>query len=410
MSNAPRDQRARRSWGDDDSLTPILHVDMDSFFAQVEIQEDPSLAGRTVIVGGRGNRGVVTSATYDARAYGVRAGMPISRARALCPTALVVPGRRGIYSQYSARVMTILREITDKVEQVSVDEAFLDVAGARRRLGAPVAIGRLIRARIRDEVGLPASVGIAAVKSVAKIASAHAKPDGLLLIPRDQTTAFLHCLPVGALWGVGAVTRARLDTEGIDTIGDLAHTDLARLSRLLGAAHAHQLHNLAWGIDPRPVQPRGDEKSVGTESTFDEDIIDRRVIDRFLLTASHDCARRLRSGSMVAWTVVFKMRGADFHTITRSTTLHSPTDVGRTIFEAVRSLFAAEAIPAGGVRLCGVRCEGLQSRLDGVAVTLDGDEKPLASERAMDDVRLRFGRDALRPASLLGPRDEPESH
>ena len=239
MSNAPRDARAKRDWGSDDSATPILHVDMDSFFAQVEMREDPSLIGRPIVVGGTSGRGVVTSATYEARALGVRAGMPTSRARALCPTAAFIPGNHALYSHYSRQVMDILATITPALEQVSIDEAFLDVRGARRRLGTPTHIARLIRTRIREQVGLPASVGIASTKSVAKIASSHAKPDGLLLIPASATIEFLHGLPVGALWGVGGRTGAILDREGIDTIGDLAHTPLTRLTKLLGVASAH---------------------------------------------------------------------------------------------------------------------------------------------------------------------------
>ena len=404
MSNAPRDARAKRDWGSDDSATPILHVDMDSFFAQVEMREDPSLVGRPIIVGGTSGRGVVTSATYEARALGVRAGMPTSRARALCPHAAFVPGSHGLYRRYSQEVMGILATITPALEQVSIDEAFLDVSGARRRLGSPLEIATLIRMRIRDSVGLPASVGIASTKSVAKIASSHAKPDGLLLIPHEATVEFLHGLPVGALWGVGGRTGAILDREGIDTIGDLAHAPLARLTKLLGVASAHHLHDLAWGIDPRPVAPARAEKYVGRESTFEEDVRSRAQIEEFILAASHDCARRLRAGGVVGWTIGIKMRGADFHTITRSVSLVAPTDTGRDIARAARELFAREDLPIGGVRLFGVRVEGLQARSGGVAVTLDRDERPAASERAMDQIRTKFGAGALAPATLLGKK------
>ena len=404
MSNAPRDVRAKRDWGSDDSATPILHVDMDSFFAQVEMREDPSLVGRPIIVGGTSGRGVVTSATYEARALGVRAGMPTSRARALCPHAAFVPGSHALYRRYSQEVMGILATITPALEQVSIDEAFLDVSGARRRLGSPLEIATLIRTRIRDSVGLPASVGIASTKSVAKIASSHAKPDGLLLIPHEATVEFLHGLPVGALWGVGGRTGAVLDREGIDTIGDLAHASLARLTKLLGLASAHHLHDLAWGIDPRPVAPARAEKSVGMERTFEEDVRSRAQIEEFILAASHDCARRLRAGGVVGWTIGIKMRGADFHTITRSVSLVAPTDTGRDIARAARELFAREDMPIGGVRLFGVRVEGLQSRSGGVAVTLDRDERPAASERAMDQIRTKFGAGALAPATLLGKK------
>jgi DNA polymerase IV len=245
-------------------------------------------------------------------------------------------------------------------------------------------------------------VGIAATKSVAKIASSHAKPDGLLLIPKDATVEFLHGLPVGALWGVGGRTGAILDREGIDTIGDLAHTPITRLTKLLGVASAHHLRDLSWGIDPRAVSTSRPEKSVGMERTFEDDVRSRTQIEQFILAASHDCARRLRSGGVVGWTVGIKMRGADFHTITRSISLVAPTDTGRDIARAAQSLFAREDMPIGGVRLFGVRVEGLQSRSDGVAVTLDRDEKPAASERAMDQIRSKFGAGALAPATLLG--------
>ena len=300
--------------------------------------------------------------------------------------------------------MGILATITPALEQVSIDEAFLDVSGARRRLGSPLEIATLIRTRIRDSVGLPASVGIASTKSVAKIASSHAKPDGLLLIPHEATVGFLHGLPVGALWGVGGRTGAILDREGIDTIGDLAHAPLARLTKLLGVASAHHLHDLAWGIDPRPVAPARAEKSVGMERTFEEDVRSRAQIEEFILAASHDCARRLRAGGVVGWTIGIKMRGADFHTITRSVSLVAPTDTGRDIARAARELFAREDMPIGGVRLFGVRVEGLQARSGGVAVTLDRDERPAASERAMDQIRTKFGSGALAPATLLGKK------
>ncbi len=407
MSTAPRDARARRDWGSDDSGTPILHVDMDSFFASVELVEDPSLAGRPLIVGGSGTRGVVTSATYEARACGVRAGMPTGRARALCPQARFVPVRHGLYGEYSRRVMAILAEVTPLVEQVSIDEAFLDVGGSRLRLGPPTAIARDLRRRIRAEVRLPASVGVAATKSAAKIASSHAKPDGMLLVPADRTVEFLHGLPVGALWGVGGRTGEVLAREGLDRVGDLAHADLGRLTRLFGPALAHHLHDQAWGIDPRRVSPGRAEKSVGTESTFASNVCDRAQIEQFALAAAHQCARRLRASGLVAWTVGIKMRDGEFRTITRSVTLPAPTDVGREIARAAADLFAHEAVPTGGIRLFGVRAENLQTRAGGVAVTLDDDQRPLATERAMDAVAARFGGDAIGPASLMTPNGPP---
>ncbi len=403
MSNSPRDRRVRRDWGSDDAGTPILHVDMDSFFASVEVVEDPSLAGRSLIVGGPSNRGVVASATYEARASGVHAGMPITRARALCPQARFVPVRHHVYREYSRRVMAVLAEVTPLVEQVSIDEAFLDVGGSRLRLGSPTCIAHELRRHIRAEVGIPASVGIAATKGVAKIASSNAKPDGLLLVPADATVDFLHGLPVGALWGVGGRTGELLAREGLDTVGDLARADLARLTKMFGPALAQHLHRQAWGIDPRRVSPGRAEKSVSTESTFDVNVCDRGEIEQFILGAAHQCARRLRAAEVVAWTVGIKLRDTEFRTITRSVTLPAPTDVGRDIARAATDLFARESLPSGGVRLFGVRAENLQSRRGGIAVTLDNDQRSLAAERAMDEVTARFGSGAIRPATLMIP-------
>lgn len=402
MSNTPRSPHARRNWGEDDTGADILHVDMDSFYAQVELRENPALAGRPVIVAGHSARGVVTSATYEARALGVRAGMPTMHARSLCPNAHFVHSPMSLYRHYSAKVMSIIAEFTPVTEQLSIDEAFMDVSGSHRRLGSSVQIAQSLRQRIRSEVGLPASVGIASVKSVAKIASAHAKPDGLLLIPQAATVDFLHSLPVGALWGVGAKTEQILRQRGIDTIAQLAHTPIQDLHRWIGATSAHHLHNLAWGIDPRAVAPRPVEKSIGTERTFEDDLHKREDIDAFLLEAAHDCARRLRKAHMVAWTVSIKIRDANRHTITRSATLSVPTDLGRTIGEHAQALFHAEGIPAAGVRLLGVRAESLQSRDSGVPVALDDDGRPRATEEAMDSIAQRFGASALAPASLIG--------
>ncbi|MDO5728900.1 MAG: DNA polymerase IV [Actinomycetaceae bacterium] len=403
MSKAPRSASAKRDWGSDDTGCTILHVDMDSFYASVEVLLDPRLEGRPLIVGGRSNRGVVTSATYDVRALGVSAGMPIMRARQLAPQAVVVGGRRDMYVEYSRKVMGILESITPVVEKLSIDEAFLDVAGSLRRLGTPVTIGKLIRRRIHDEVGLVASVGIAGVKSVAKIASSHAKPDGLLLIPRDATVPFLHCLPVGALWGVGGRTEQILERAGIDTVADLAHCSLTRLDQLLGVASSRRLYDLAWGKDPRAVTVHRPEKSIGTETTFGSDVTERPTLRAVLLEQSHECAKRLREADLVGWTIAIKVRAADFTTVNRSVTLPGPTDTGRDIAQAAHELFHKYGIPSGGVRLIGVRVENLQSRSQGVPVALDDDLRTESTERTMDAVHSKYGLSSLKPASLLRP-------
>ncbi|MFT0762371.1 DNA polymerase IV [Actinomyces sp. F1_1611] len=402
MSTAPRSDRAKRDWGDDDSATTILHVDMDSFFASVEVVENPSLAGVPLIVGGLGNRGVVTSCTYDVRALGVRAGMPIGRARALAPQAVVVPGSRGLYRDYSHRVMEILSAITPDFEPISIDEAFLDVAGARRRLGQPREIAQLIRNQIRERVSLPASVGIGNSKTVAKIASSHAKPDGVLLIPAERTVEFLQSLPVGALPGIGRKTQELLDRRGLSTVGQLAELSVQQLGRIVGEAHAYDLHRVAWGEDRRRVGGRAPEKSISTEETFPVNLTERKAVERYLLAAAHDCAARLRDAELVAWTVQIKLRDADFRTITRAQTLTAPTDLGREVAAAALRLFAVERLGRGGVRLAGVGVTGLRPRDEGVQIGLDEDLRPLAAERTMDRVHSKFGRKSLQPATLLG--------
>lgn len=402
MSRAPRSAQARRSWGQDDSATPILHVDMDAFFASVELRERPELVGRPVIVGGRDGRGVVSAASYEARACGVASAMSMAEAARRCPQAVVLPVRHGLYSQVSQQIMTILGEVTPVMEKVSVDEAFLDVRGSRRRMGSPVRIASWIREQVRDRTGVTASVGVASTKFVAKLASSHAKPDGLLLIPARSTRDFLDLLPVEALWGVGARSAERLARWGITDVRALAATDVRRLERILGPAAGRHLHDLAHGIDPRPVSPGREEKSVGTESTFYSTLTDREHARRILLDQTHQCAARLRTGGMRCRVVVLKVRGADFTTVTRSRTMSVPTDLARDIWQAVEALWQALPTPSGGIRLLGVRLEGLARADDGVQLLLDEDPRRGAPERAADAVRQRWGRGAVTPASLLG--------
>lgn len=401
MSETPKNPKAKRHWGDDDSQTNIVHIDMDSFYAQVELQLHPQLRGRPVIVAGNSARGVVTSATYEARALGVRAGMPTAQARSLVPGAAIVGSHHRVYQEFSSRVMDVISRVSPVVEQISIDEAFIDVSGSRRRLGRPVEIAQDLRRAIRKQTGLPASVGISGVKSVAKIASAHAKPDGLLLIPRHRTIDFLHSLPVGSLWGVGPTMQEKLRTAGVDTVAELAHLPLDRLTRLVGHANAHHVHQLAWGIDPRPVAPRQQEKSISTERTFERDLREARDIEAFILEASHECAARLRSLDSMAWTVAIKVRDTERKTVTRSVTLAAPTDQGHTIAREAKGLIRSYGVPRGGVRLLGVRVEGLHRRSDGVPMALDEDEHSGEAEKAMDAIHARFGRGALKPATLV---------
>lgn len=407
MSRAPRSAGAKRSWGDDDSQTPILHVDMDAFFVSVELLDHPELRGRPVAVGGQ-ERGVISAASYEARKFGVNSAMPVGQAKRKCPNLIILSPRHRLYGEVSRRIMAILEDITPLVEQLSVDEAFMDVSGARKIFGSPVAIAELLRTRIREQEGVPASVGIASTKHVAKIASAHAKPDGLLLIPESQTLSFLHSLPAGALWGIGEKTLEKLSRQGIVTVGDLAALGESRLRRLLGDSAGSSIYALAMGIDPRRVTTARVEKSMSREQTF-FDTIGRDEAHTVLLDQSHDVARRLRKNASLAWTISIKVRFSDFATISRSKTLGTPTDLGADIFEAASRLFAEVEIPAGGIRLLGVKAEQLTDGHEGLQLAIGDDGRQSKAEAAMDSVRSKFGSKALEQGSLIKQHrdDEP---
>jgi DNA polymerase IV len=407
--------RAGRPGGFDDGLSgddsgcTILHVDMDAFYASVELIDRPELRGLPVIVGGGGGRSVVLSATYEARRYGVHSAMPMGRARRLCPRGVVVEPDHRRYSQVSHGVMEIFRSITPYVEPLSLDEAFLDVSGAVRRLGPPAAIGQLIRDRVSDEQQITCSVGVASTKFVAKLASGRAKPDGLLVVPRDETITFLHRLPVGALWGVGDRTEEALQRLGLRTVADLAHTPVETLRRAVGEASGSHLHELAWGRDPRPVVPEQVEKSIGAEETFARDVDDPQVVLRELLRLSERVAARMRSQGVVGRTVSIKVRFADFTTITRARTLPERTDVARTVYAVARDLYEALGLDRARLRLVGVRVEGLADSAEGHH-QLALDERPQGwreAEQAVDRASARFGAGAVRPASLVSA-DEGE--
>jgi DNA polymerase IV len=381
----------------------MLHVDMDAFYASVELIDRPELRGRPVIVGGGGGRSVVLSATYEARRFGVHSAMPMSRARRLCPQGVVVEPDHQRYSDVSRGVMEIFRSVTPAVEPLSLDEAFLDVAGAVRRLGRPAAIGRLVRDRVADEQQITCSVGVAATKFVAKLASGRAKPDGMLVVPGDETVTFLHRLPVGALWGVGERTEESLQRLGLRTVADLAHTPLDTLRRAIGDAAGSHLHELSWGRDPRPVVPEQVEKSVGAEETFARDVDDPEVVLRELLRLSERVAARLRAQDVAGRTVSIKIRFADFTTITRARTLPERTDVARTVYAVARDLYAALGLDRARLRLVGVRVEGLADASAGHH-QLALDERPYGwreAEQAVDRASARFGAGAVRPASLV---------
>jgi len=386
----------------DDEGCSILHVDMDAFYALASLLSRPELKGTPVIIGG-GNRGVVLSATYEARAFGVAAAMPIARARRLCPQATVVAPDHARYERISQAVMAVFASVTPIIEPLSLDEAFLDVSGARRRLGTPCQIAQRIRDTIADEQGITCSVGVASTKFVAKLASGLAKPDGLLVVPAAEVVAFLHQLPVGALWGVGERTEETLQRLGLHTVGDIAHTPVDTLRRALGDNAGPALHALAWGRDSRPVVPIHRERSIGADETFSFDVDDPAYIHRQLLKLSDRTAARVRAAGLVGRTISIKVRFSDFTTITRSRTLRDPTDVSRDIYVTARALFDGLGLQRARLRLVGVRVEGLtESDHAPIQGLLDEPEHGWRdADRAVDRASARFGAGAVRPASLV---------
>jgi DNA polymerase-4 len=381
---------------------------MDAFYASVELRSRPDLRGKPVIVGGGGNRGVVLSATYEARTSGVRSAMPMSRARRLCPQAVVLEPTFGAYAEASRGVMEVFRSLTPLVEPLSLDEAFLDVKGVARRFGGPRLVGEWIRATVQDEQGITCSVGVATTKFVAKLASAHCKPDGLLVVPADGVVAFLHPLPVAALWGVGDKTEEVLARLGLRTVGDLAQTPVSTLKRALGPAAGAHLSALAWGRDERSVTPHEPEKSIGNEETFGTDVDDPAVVRRELLRLSERTAARLRAQGVVGRTVALKVRFADFTTITRSRTLPEATDVARVVYDTAVGLYDALGLERARLRLVGVRVEQLRPASEQPHQLLLGerDQGWREAEQAVDRAARRFGPGAVRPAALVRTRDE----
>jgi DNA polymerase-4 len=397
------------------SEASILHVDMDAFYASVEVLEDPTLKGLPVIVGGAGRRGVVAAASYEARAYGVRSAMPSAQARRLCPQAVFVSGHHDRYGDYSRRIHEIFGFYTPLVQGLALDEAFLDVAGGRRLFGSAVEIGAEIRRRIAEEVGLAASVGVAATMFVAKLASEAAKPTaslsgvipgaGVFVVAPGAELAFLHPMPAAALWGVGPATATRLDRLGVSTIGDLARVPLAALEAAVGVAAGRHLHDLSWGRDERSVQPGRDVKSVGHEETYAHDRHDPADLRRDLVRLADSVASRLRAAGLSGRTVMLKVRFGDFVTITRSQTLLDPVNNGQAIAAAGTALLDQVDVTVG-VRLLGVSVAGLSHGATR-QLSLDLENRAPAwveATRAIDRVRHRFGPGAVGSAALLGDK------
>lgn len=400
MSRGQRVTRVNRNWGTTEEGCSILHIDMDAFFASVEVAKRPELRGKPVIVAGA-ERSVVLAATYEAREFGVHSAMPTSRARMLAPNAIYLPPDHKKYQEVSRGVMEIFHSITPLVEQVSIDEAFLDVSGATRLLGGPVAIAKKIRAQVEEGYGITCSVGVARNKFVAKLASTHSKPNGLLLIPEQETVNFLHELPVGALWGVGKKTAEVLSRWGIETVVQLAHTEPSHLANMVGRASAEHLRNLAWGIDPRGIEISTPEKSIGADHTFGTDISGFEELDAKILELAGRCGVRLRAEGLGAKTISVRVRLADFTAKTKSTSLVSLTQSTAEITTVARRLLREVDLLGQKVRLVGVRTENL-GEIQGapIQLTLEDSVSELSihrgrSEHVMDEVRKKFGAESI---------------
>ena len=394
----------------DDSGTPFLHIDMDAFYASVEELDDPSLVGKPVLVGGLNGRGVVSAANYVARQFGVFSAMPMTTAMRKCPTAIVKRPRFDRYSEVSKNVFEILADFSPLIQPLSIDEAFIDISGATKLLGRPGEIARAIRERIRDELGLAASIGVASSMYVAKVAGSSAKPDGLLVVPAESTVEFLAPLPLRALWGVGAVTAKRLESFGYSCIRDIQNSSVEQLTPVLGLRQAEHIRNLALGIDPRSVAVDSAEKSIGRSQTFNTDLTEISDMNRELLRMATDVASRARQHGFVAHTVTITVRFGDWTTITRSHTLTDASNATRVISAEARQLLASVSGTEQGVRLLGVRLENLIGEGD-LAFLWDDTSDGREIDDVVDAVATKFGADMVRAASLIRlPREERTSN
>jgi DNA polymerase-4 len=382
--------------------TPILHVDMDAFYASVETIKAPELKGKPVIVGGLGGRGVVTSASYEARAFGVTSAMPIVTAKRLCPNGIYVSNDFDAYLHYSERIREVFTSFTPLVEPLSLDEAFLDVSGSVKLFGPPEQIGHLIKRAI-ENVGLACTVGGGPNKFIAKLASSTAKPDGLLVVGSKDVRGWLHPLPLDALWGVGAQTAESLRRMGLKTVGDVAGLSRRTLERVVGEALGGHLHDLANGRDKRRVTPYEPSKSVGSENTYSYDLHDEAEIHREVLRLADRTASRLRAKGLCGRTVVLKVRYSNFKTITRSHT-GEELDTAPEIYEVARTLLEKIGLDGARIRLLGVTVGSVVPGPPSRQLDLLGADRVNRLERAsqaIDDIRERFGDEAVRPAELL---------
>jgi DNA polymerase-4 len=389
------------------SSASILHVDMDAFFASVAERDNPELKGKAVVIG-MGARGVVSAANYEARKFGIHSAMPVSRARRLAPHAIFLPVDMARYQEVSSHVMEIFDSFTPWVEPVSVDEAFLDVSGVQRLLGTPREIAMAIRAKVESQEGITCSVGIAPSKFIAKLASQHCKPNGMLEITSDRILTFLHPLPIQAMWGVGPKTAETLERLGLRTIEDIANLPRATLIRALGQASGASLYELAWGRDYRDVTPHDAEKSISSAETFPQDLDDPAQILTEFLRLTERSSARLRDKDLFAKTVSIKVRFADFSTINRSKTLSLPIDGTQEIYEVVKGLYEGLRIDRARLRLVGVSLENLSQGAPEQMVLGARESGWRQADGAIDRARARFGAGSVRPARLIRPSQESE--
>jgi len=389
-----------------ENIATILHVDMDAFYASVEERDDPKLKGKAVVVG-MGKRGVVSAANYEARKFGIRAAMPIYKAKALAPHAVFIAPNMARYTEVSEQVMAIFMDVTPHVEPISLDEAFLDVTGARRLLGSGQEIADQIRKRVEKELGITCSVGIAHNKFIAKIASGHCKPNGVLEVDPEKMLDFLHPLAANEIWGVGPKTNELLEKMGLFTIADIANTPRSTLIRALGQANGSSLYELAWGRDYRDVITEHIEKSISASQTFDVDLYNEEEILKEFLRLTERSADRMRSKGLATNTISIKVRFADFKTISRSKTLDLPTTGTQEIFEVVKALYLALNLDRVLIRLVGVSLDSLVENDDVKQMVLgERTSSWQQADRAIDRVKAKYGRASLRPARLVDDHDE----
>lgn len=389
-----------------------MHVDMDAFFASIEQRDNPFCRGKPVIVGsdpkeGKG-RGVVAACSYEARRYGIHSAMPISQAYHRCPNATFLKPRMKRYQEVSLSIRDIFYYFTPLVEPISIDEAFLDITGSLRLFGTPKQIANALKKEIREKENLAASVGIAPNKFLSKMASAHCKPDGLLIIKEKEIKNFLHPLPISKLWGVGKKTEQKLAGLGIETIGQLSALKKEYLESLFGKAGSH-LWYLSQGIDNRELEPIHEAKSISHEITFEEDIDDIKIIKKLLLLLAQNVARRARQNNMRGYTVTLKLRYSDFHTINRSQSKSEPLDTAEEIFYNVKDIIEKINLSGKKIRLIGISLSNLVSaEFEQISMFRNGKEKKKKLSQAEDKIINRFGHDSITRALLIKPKKKDQ--